>query len=592
MKRVIVLTLLLALLGQAAGQRGRVPQFSPGYMFPPLDAHSTTLNVPIATTRWAIGCSFIGDAYRSPMSGHGGTYVYGVAVTSQSISRYPYLWIYVLEDTPLDSTSSCCVQDTVAAELFCFVETPPVSYADFEISRPSGPVLLPFYEFYFSKPVFVPAGKRFYVGMSHSPFNVTNHDYDYYMSHTIDGLKVSTPRFYLQGGVSGASECVNDCYQLACDGVDSVWGMIKHNFPGRYVDWACGSCIQPMLGGQVGKYKSYMFMPIVRPPEDSSLLLLPHHEPLRPGKVEGLRVANLDPTHATLAWDTLPTSSWGVVGANADAYQVSVAPALQEWDEGMTLMATEGGCGLDMAFDSSVMYKVRCRARSRHACDIHDTLVWGNWSDVVYFHTGVVPPDSVRPSCARVEGLRYLGHSAGGPPKFEWEAAGQDRFEVQYAPWGSSSWRRGGTTSSTPFFLRTELDPGHYWLRVRAVCDHRCPIHDTTMWAEWSDTVEFEWGQADTVGIGERGDATGEGLFVLAPNPARGTVTVTPMMGEGECPAVLTVTDAKGSEVMRRTLAESRRLTLETSTLPAGAYLVTLTTRTRRSGTQRLVVER
>ena len=59
----------------------------------------------------------------------------------------------------------------------------------------------------------------------------------------------------------------------------------------------------------------------------------------------------------------------------------------------------------------------------------------------------------------------------------------------------------------------------------------------------------------------------------------------------GEYPAVLTVNDAKGSEVMRRTLADGSPQTLDLSRLPSGSYLFTLTTRSRRTETQRLVLE-
>ena len=60
-----------------------------------------------------------------------------------------------------------------------------------------------------------------------------------------------------------------------------------------------------------------------------------------------------------------------------------------------TLMTTDGSCTLFMDFDTTVMYKVRCRGRSHHYCDIHNTEVWGDWSEEVLFHTGVGVPDTV-----------------------------------------------------------------------------------------------------------------------------------------------------------------------------------------------------
>ena len=143
--------------------------------------------------------------------------------------------------------------------------------------------------------------------------------------------------------------------------------------------------------------------------------------------------------------------------------------------------------------------------------------------------------------------------------------------------------------SMTSYVLLQDLDPSrHYWLRVRALCDHHCHIHDTLLMGAWSDTLEF---CLTPEGVDEAVQAVAQGLFSMAPNPARGVVTVNPTAGEGEYPAVLTVNDAKGNEVMRRTLADGSPQTLDLSKLPSSSYLVTLTTRSRRTETQRLVLE-
>jgi hypothetical protein len=103
----------------------------------------------------------------------------------------------------------------------------------------------------------------------------------------------------------------------------------------------------------------------------------------------------------------------------------------------------------------------------------------------------------------------------------------------------------------------------------------------------WSDTVEF---CLNPQGIGDI-VATEGGLFSMAPNPARGTVTVKPSVAGEEYPAVLTVSDTKGREMMRYTLTDGSPLTIDVGALPSGAFLVTLTSSSRRTGTQRLVVE-
>lgn len=336
------------------------------------------------------------------------------------------------------------------------------------------------------------------------------------------------------------------------------------------------------------KYSARAYYPIIRPPSSNTWVHPPHLNPLLPGRVRGLRMTELDGSHASFAWDTLPRSDWGAVGVNVYRYQVNYAPYMEEYDENDMLLTTDGTCTLSMDFDSTVMYKVRCRVLSHHVCDIHDTTVCGEWSQEVYFHTGVGVPDTMALECRRVEGLRYDG-LVGGNPKFSWgRSALQSFFEVQYAAVGGS-WQRAPSTNSTTCVVYSNWVPGtRYMVRVRAKCNHQCQIHDTVMVSEWSDTIEFTF---DGVGVDEAGEAEGCGLFALAPNPASGSVTVRPAARVDDYPAVLTVSDANGREVLRRTLADGSPLTIDVGALTKGAYLVTLTTHSRQTGTQRLVVE-
>ena len=336
------------------------------------------------------------------------------------------------------------------------------------------------------------------------------------------------------------------------------------------------------------KYRAHGFSPIIQPPTDRTRILHPHDHPLRAEAVRNFRLTELDSAHASFAWDTFPPSDWGPVGVNVNAYQVNYAPYMQEYAEGDTLVTAGDGCALHMAFDSTVMYKARCRARSRHMCDIHDTMVWGEWSSEVYFHTGVGVPDTMPLECRRVEGLRYEG-LVGGNPCISWEPwEGHDFYEVQYAAVGGS-WQRAPNTNTTTCVLYAEWVPGtRYMARVRGKCSHQCHIHDTLMVGEWSDTVEFALLGED---VETAGETEGGGLFALAPNPTKGSVTVRPAVRGEEYPAVLTVSDAKGREVLRHTLTDGSPVTLDLGTLPSGAYLVTLTTRSHQTGTRRLVVE-
>ena len=570
---------------QVSAQRPVIPAGSPGYMFTPPPTQEG-VKIDNFVYGQSVNVSFLGTAFRPAHD----VMVYGVAVALNEIPIFPYLWVYLMQERRVDSVNLCYSLDTVTAQLFCFIEQTPVSYADFRFISTDGnndTVICPFYEFYFIDPIQMPADVRFYVGISHSDYNVYNH-------------KIKGQPYYPNCGYSGPvwyyrGNNYNHPSDPTCrsDGLDSVWGIWKLMRPGL-VDWACETCTDPPVDpGSAGslsgfKYLSRPFFPIIRPPEDSSRIHPRHEHPLRPSAVAGFHPTEIDTAHVSFAWDTIPASDWGPVGVNVNAYQVNYAPYGEAYADTDMVTTALDSCSVFAAFDSTVMYKARCRARCYHQCDIHDTMVWGEWSREVYFHTGVAVPDTAPLECQRVSGLRYEGQ-INGWPKFAWERSdGQTRFEVQYAVEGSDGWRRATITTATEYLLRAEMDPtACYWVRVRAQCEHHCHIHDTVMTGEWSDTVEF---CLDPQGIGE-GEAVDGGLFSMAPNPAHGTVTVKPAVAGGEYPAVLTVSDTKGREMVRYTLTDGSPLTIDVGTLPTGTYLVTLTTYSRRTGTQRLVVE-
>ena len=585
MKRVLFIIILMAAMWQVQAQRPVIMAGSPGYLFTP---PPTQENVIIQSTiqynfPLNAGTPFHGNAYRPSH----GAWVYGVAVTLEDdMANVPYVWVYLLQDRRVDSVNYCYAIDTVVAELFCFIDQPPVSYADFGFVASNGDTTIcQFYEFYFSEPVNVPAGVRFYVGISHSPYNVYNHV-------NKDTIYWPYVRWYGPSFVcyDGEASLDHDCQG---DGLDSTWSLNKGYYP-DLVDWACGTCnthfSDPTMENAAGRYKyrAHGFFPIIRSPEDSRLILRPHDHPLRAEAVPNFRLRDLDSTHASFVWDTPSPSEWGPLGVNVDVYQVNYAPYMQEYDEEDTLLTADIGCTLYMTLDSTVMYKARCRARSRHICDIHDTVVWGEWSNEVYFHTGVGVPDTVPLVCPRVEGLRYEG-LVGGNPKISWDSCeGHDFYDVQYAPVGGA-WQRAPTTSLTTCVLYASWVPGtRYMVRVRAKCNHQCFIHDTVMVSEWSETMEFVM---PGEGVETVDETEGRGMFALAPNPAKGNVTVKPMIGGDEYPAMLTVSDVKGREMLRKELShETHEYTFHVSDFPAGTYFVTLSTPDGTS-TQRLVVE-
>ena len=580
--------MMMAMACVAVAQRPVITAGSPGYMYTPHPTayvYDSTQIYPNWMYSQRVRVNFYGNAFRSP----NGVTVYGVAVCARDIEKFPYLWVYMMQDRLVDSlsqTTHCYTIDTVASALFSFVEHEPVSYADIQFLggvpyNVGDTFTYPIYEFYFPHPIQVAGNRRFYLGISHSGWNVYNHCrkdnpyWPYWSFHGPGWLNVRRPRELRDP----------TCY----DGLDSTWNLTKSAYPGL-VDWECNRCTtqpdDPNAGGW-GKYISRGFFAIIRPPEDSTRLLPVHEHPPVPGRVEPFRLTELDSAHATFEWDTFPPSDWGLVGVNVSGYELNYAPYMEDYSAGGTVVVDGGVCRLEYAFDSTVLYKARCRALSRHVCDIHDTVVGGEWSREVYFHTGVVTPDSLPLECRRVEGLRYKG-MLNGRPQLEWHRGYyHDRFEVEYAAVGGGGWRRAGVTLHTEYQLRVQLDSSRYMVRVRAICDHHCPVHDTLMTGDWSDTVYIDIPSEE--GVEPVGEA-GRGLFDLAPNPASDGVRLE-VAAEGFRGGVLSVADAAGREVLRRELKASERVCeFRVADLPAGTYFVTLTTKEGTS-TRKLVVE-
>ncbi len=574
MKRLSLILLLLAVGMQLLAQPTVYPIYpvgTPGYLFTPPPGQEDMLVHSNAYWGNYKPDDCVATAYRTPNP----TMIYGVAVAAWDLEYIPYLYMHVFLEHRLDSSSYCARIDTMMSELYCFIERPPVHYASFQFVRTymnptysttnyPDTVVAPFYEFYFAQPLVIPANQRFYMGLSVSPYSVWNHvrpDTNYWpYNFRLRGYQFSSAT---QDTACNTSSWFRN---VMGDGLDSVWGFRKQVYPGL-VDWACYTCTDlPRDPGQFWptKYVSFAIFPIVRPPEDSTRINLPHRHPLRPQAVQNFRLTELDSVHAVFAWDTMEPSDWGpVIGINANRYQINYAPYTQEYDEADTLGVRADGVTLWMDFDSTVMYKARCRARSHHECDIHNGEVYGDWSREVYFHTGVGVPDTAPLVCPNVVGLRYVG-LWGGFPKFEWSRCpGHSNYDVQLAHAGRDDWHRVDLTSENNTMLRSGIDPTErYWLRVRAECNHHCHIHDTVMRSPWSDTLEF--------GLSPQGmdEVETEGLS-LVPNPAHDEVTLT---AEADITRVA-VYDMQGHLVLEQQ-AHGREVTLSLRKLAAGSYIV------------------
>ena len=216
----------------------------------------------------------------------------------------------------------------------------------------------------------------------------------------------------------------------------------------------------------------------------------------------------------------------------------------------------------------------------------------------------IVPPNTDSFDCPRVEYFRRTGY-VDGRPLFDWSASsGQRPFQVAYGPADQDPDSFIMANASThPYLLpASDFDTGVlYAARCRGRCHHMCPVHDTMVWGEWSDTVQFYYRPENSVGIAlPKGERI---AFTLSPNPARDEVTVAVTAGENAVPPCeVVLRDEQGRELLRRRMVvdpgssspptkEGTRLTLSTRGLAAGLYLVTIES-PQGSSTQKLLVER
>ena len=101
-------------------------------------------------------------------------------------------------------------------------------------------------------------------------------------------------------------------------------------------------------------------------------------------KVGTLRTQRLALNYATLVWDSVP---------EAQRYQLSVGP-YQNGPDDNRIVPTTGYPHYATGLDTGIYYAAYIRAQCSHSCDHHDTLVWGPWSDAVYFYLGDREPDT------------------------------------------------------------------------------------------------------------------------------------------------------------------------------------------------------
>jgi len=192
-------------------------------------------------------------------------------------------------------------------------------------------------------------------------------------------------------------------------------------------------------------------------------------------------------------------------------------------------------------------------------------------------------PDTDEFSCPVVDGFGFGGMMAGSAV-FGWSNAAEHRvYQLAYGPYDMPLdslqvvETTGGYYELSERLLSRDV---YYQARLRAKCHHACPVHDTVMWTAWTDPIYFYTGDQmpDTShhpgqpeGIAE---VPGQTAFVLSPNPAHASVTLTLDLPPAEG-TTLTVFDGMGREVMRQPLRQ-RVTQIATSALAAGVYTLTV----------------
>ena len=204
------------------------------------------------------------------------------------------------------------------------------------------------------------------------------------------------------------------------------------------------------------------------------------------------------------------------------------------------------------------------------------------------------PPDTF--SCPDIHDFTFLGLQAG-IPAFAWSAADEHRqYEICYGPYDADpeTLPRVTTTSGFLELAGPILNPDvYYQARCRAICEHFCHVHDTTLWTPWSEPQFFFVGEqmpdtshADTATTSIY-RTPARTLFSVSPNPARDEVSVT--IDGNYHDAVISFRDSKGRELIRQRAAQ-QRTAVGTKHLPKGVYLVTVATKDA-SASQKLMIE-
>lgn len=116
------------------------------------------------------------------------------------------------------------------------------------------------------------------------------------------------------------------------------------------------------------------------------ILTIPDTDSFSCPEVEGFAFAGIYAGYPTFVWDT---------AVEHTTYQLAYGPDDEALDSLSIVETTNRYVELTTApLSRDIYYQARLRARCRHLCPLHDTVMWTGWSDPVYFYTGDSMPDT------------------------------------------------------------------------------------------------------------------------------------------------------------------------------------------------------
>ena len=181
----------------------------------------------------------------------------------------------------------------------------------------------------------------------------------------------------------------------------------------------------------------------------------------------------------------------------------------------------------------------------------------------------IIPP----PACHTPNGLTTV-YAEAGVATLMWSGGNADHWELSLCTDGCEPEEGSITQWNSLAATLQGLDTAQWYeARVRAVCSH----DDSIYYSDWSDSLRFympgsnggSGGGTDPTGI----ETTADRYTYVMPNPASGNVTVASSFRIGD----VELLDLNGKSHLRTTV-DGLSAALDISSLPAGTYIVRITT--------------